>query len=88
MRRSALELEELLGRPVRDFAYPYGDRSSFDRNSLAAARRCRFATACTTLSGRVTRLNDPLQLPRWMVRDWDAEAFRSRLVAWGAVSTV
>ncbi len=84
MRRSVLELEKLLGRPVRDFAYPYGDPSSFDRDSLAAARRCGFATACTTLGGRVTRLNDRLQLPRWMVRDWDADTFRSRLVAWGA----
>jgi len=85
MRRSVLELEELLGRPVRDFAYPYGDSSSFDRVSLTAARNCGFATACTTLGGRVTRLNDRLQLPRWMVRDWDADAFRSRLLAWGAV---
>ena len=85
MRRSALELEELLGRPVRDFAYPYGDPASFDRDSIAAARRCGFTTACTTLGGRVTRLNDRLQLPRWMVRDWDADTFRSRLLAWGAV---
>lgn len=85
MHGSALALEELLGRPVRDLAYPYGDPSSFDRDSVDAARRCGFATACTTLGGRVTRLNDRLQLPRWMVRDWDATAFRSHLVVWGAV---
>lgn len=85
MRRSAGELEELLGRRPRHFAYPYGDSAAFDGASVAAARRCGFATACTTLSGRITSLNDRLQLPRRKVLDWDAAAFESHLLSWRAV---
>jgi len=84
MARSKTELESLLGRPVRHFAYPYGDGEAFDSVSVEAARSCGFETACTTLAGRVTRLNDRLQLPRRMVRDWDADEMAARIWAWRA----
>jgi peptidoglycan/xylan/chitin deacetylase (PgdA/CDA1 family) len=84
MAKSKAELESLLGRPVRHFAYPYGDSDAFDAVSVEAARRCGFETATTTLSGRVTRLNDRWRLPRRMVRDWNADEFAARLWAWRA----
>ncbi|MFZ2057936.1 MAG: polysaccharide deacetylase family protein [Acidimicrobiales bacterium] len=84
MARSKTELESLLGRPVRHLAYPYGDGETFDAVSVEAARQCGFETACTTLAGRVTRLNDRLRLPRQMVRNWDADEIADRLWAWRA----
>ena len=85
MRSSARVLEELLDRGVRHFAYPYDDPAAVDDDSFEAARRCGFATACTTSAGRVTALSDRLRLPRRMVRDWDADTFRSHLLAWRSI---
>jgi len=84
MTRSKEELETLLDRRVRHFAYPYGDPESFDATTVAVARLCGFETACTTRPGRVTALNDRFQLPRRTVLDWDAATLRSRLAAWRA----
>jgi len=81
MARSKTELESLLGRPVRHFAYPYGD---FDAVSVEVAQQCGFETATTTLSGRVTRLNDRWRLPRRAVYDWNADEMAARLWAWRA----
>lgn len=84
MAKSKAELESLLDRPVRHFAYPYGDGESFDSVSVEAARHCGFDTAATTLPGRVTRLNDRWQLPRRMVRDWNGDEMTAQLWAWRA----
>jgi len=50
MRQSKLALEELLGHPVLDFAYPYG---SFNLYDMAEARTLGFETAVSTLYGVV-----------------------------------
>lgn len=84
MARSKARLEGLLGRPVRHFAYPYGDGESFDAASIEAARRCGFETACTTLAGRISRFNDRFQLPRRMVRNWGGDEMRAELDSWRA----
>lgn len=85
IRRSKEELETLIGCPVLRFAYPYGDGEAFDPASVEAVRRCGFETACTTLGGRVTRLNDRLRLPRRVVRNWHAGEMQDWLRAWRAV---
>ena len=84
MAGSKTELEALIGRPVRHFAYPFGDGEAFDSVSVKAARQCGFETACTTLAGRVTRLNDPLRLPRRMVHDWNSDEMAALLWKWRA----
>ncbi len=83
--RSKGDLERALGRPVGHFAYPFGDREAFNAASVEAARACGFRTACTTLGGRVTRLNDRLRLPRRMVKDWDTDELGRQLHTWGAI---
>lgn len=82
IRRSKEELEMLIGYPVRHFAYPFGDGEAFDPVSVEAVRHSGFDTACTTLGGRVTRLNDRLRLPRRMVRNWRADEMQDRLRTW------
>jgi peptidoglycan/xylan/chitin deacetylase (PgdA/CDA1 family) len=48
MKQSKLTLEELLGHPVVDFAYPYG---SFSQRVMAQAKSLGFETAVSTLPG-------------------------------------
>ena len=48
MKQSKLTLEELLGHPVVDFAYPYG---SFNLYDMAQAKSLGFEAAVSTMSG-------------------------------------
>ena len=50
MKQSKLTLEELLGHPVVDFAYPYG---SYNAYVMAQAKMLGFETAVSTLYGTV-----------------------------------
>ena len=47
---SKTELEAIIGKPVRDFAYPYG---SFDQTTLRIVKESGFDTAVTTIPGSV-----------------------------------
>jgi peptidoglycan/xylan/chitin deacetylase (PgdA/CDA1 family) len=61
LRASRRMLEELLGRPVRYLAYPYGH---YDVAVIAAARRAGYEAAFTFLNGRVTPDVDLFRIPR------------------------
>jgi peptidoglycan/xylan/chitin deacetylase (PgdA/CDA1 family) len=81
---SKQRLEEIVGRRVESFAYPYGGRSDYDSHTLAAVREASFRRACSTVAERASPGADPLQLPRFCVRDWDGDAFTRQLSAWAA----
>jgi len=72
---SKTDLEERLDRPVRGFAYPYGDHNSA---SVSAVLSLGFAYACTTAQGYVHSRDSRFRLPRFVVEDWDGEAFAKR----------
>jgi peptidoglycan/xylan/chitin deacetylase (PgdA/CDA1 family) len=76
---SKARLEEILGRPVTSFAYPYGARSEA---SVAVVREAGFHCACATVAGCVEEGVDRFQLPRVQVNDWDGAEFEERLEAW------
>jgi peptidoglycan/xylan/chitin deacetylase (PgdA/CDA1 family) len=54
-------LEQMLGKPVRHFCYPYG---SYSETVVGLVRDAGFETATTTDFGRTRRGDDPLRLPR------------------------
>jgi len=54
-------LEDIVGRPVTAFCYPYGTR---DRRVAAAVRRAGFEVAFTVDLGGVSAGADPYELPR------------------------
>lgn len=78
IRRSRSDLEALVGRPVRGFAYPYG---YFDPATIDDAREEGVEYACTCVPRRVGRREDPLRLPRIEAADCGADEFR-RALAW------
>jgi peptidoglycan/xylan/chitin deacetylase (PgdA/CDA1 family) len=61
LRESRALLEQQLGRPVYDLAYPFG---SFDADVRALAAEAGYRTACTTKIGRSRIDGDPLALDR------------------------
>lgn len=77
------ELEAIIGKPVRLFAYPNGKvGKDFDQRHTAMAREAGFAAAFTTRAGAISGGTDLYQLPR--SRPWDRSPFMFglRLLRW------
>lgn len=71
--------EEILGRPVETFAYPFGE---MDSECQDAVRRAGFRFACSTVPGPVRRSSPRFALPRLGVGSWSGEELLRRL-PWG-----
>lgn len=82
IRQSKADLEELLGRPVHHFAYPYGQLDTFDQEAVQAVRDAGYASGACAFEGAVGRETDVYQLPRHIVRDWDGDEFARQLRQW------
>lgn len=79
INRSKAQLEEILGRPVDTFAYPYGYYSKDCPKILADAG---FDGACTTKPDLVWPGTNPFLIPRYTVFDWDGDEFHKKLRKW------
>ncbi len=75
IRRSKSRLEDLLGRPVSAFAYPYGTRTDYTAETTAIVSEAGFRHACSNFPGTLSRTTDRFQLPRVLVRDCDGDTF-------------
>ncbi|WP_229491437.1 polysaccharide deacetylase family protein [Massilia sp. HP4] len=77
------QLEAMLGKQVRLFAYPNGKvGKDYDARHVEMVREAGFTAAFTTAIGAVTRGKDRFQLPR--SRPWDRTplGFGLRLLSW------
>lgn len=75
-------LEEILGKPVSSFAYPFGTLSDYTPDTVEIVRQAGFNCACSNFFGVVGRSSDLFQLPRALVRDWDGDTFAKQLEQW------
>ena len=82
IRESKARLEETLGRPVRSFAYPYGQRSDYSAQTIDLVREAGYACSCSNFAGRVERSTDPFQLPRIFAQNWNRDNFAKQLQRW------
>jgi peptidoglycan/xylan/chitin deacetylase (PgdA/CDA1 family) len=73
--RSRVDLARVIGRPVDQFAYPYG---AVDRLSAAAARKsCRWSVSCD--EAPLGASFDAARVPRLDVKRWSGEALGARI---------
>ena len=79
---SKARLEEILGRPVTSFAYPYGLRSDYSAETVTVVKQAGFDCASSSYEDNVWRGSDRFQLPRRIVFDWDGEQFGRKLIQW------
>lgn len=80
MRESRRAVEEITGRTVHGFAYPFGD---FDGRCERIAREEGFAFAVSTRPGFAARARDLLRLPRHAAGDWNGAQFEAWLAEIG-----
>lgn len=77
------QLEQIIGKPVRLFAYPNGKVGmDYDERHVAMAKEAGFDAAFTTAIGAARHSQDLFQLPR--SRPWDSTPFLYglRLLRW------
>jgi peptidoglycan/xylan/chitin deacetylase (PgdA/CDA1 family) len=80
--QSKADLEEILGFPVRSFAYPFGTLSDYTSETVSLVRQLGFDCACSNFKDLVQPGDDLFQLPRLIVRDWTAAEFANRVEGW------
>jgi peptidoglycan/xylan/chitin deacetylase (PgdA/CDA1 family) len=79
---SKQRLEAVTGKDVTSFAYPFGKRHHYNRQTVEAVRATGFVCACSNFGGLVNRSSDRFALPRFQPMDWDGDQFEGVVQAW------
>jgi len=82
IRQSKLQLEQILDQPVESFAYPYGTKDDYTRETVGLVRQAQFTCACSNFRGVVQPRTSIYELPRLVVRDWNGDEFERQLRGW------
>ena len=77
-------LQNLLGKTISSFAYPYG---AWDSRCAEAVQRAGYTAACTTRTGWALRDNNPYQLRRLSIFNTDTENNFVRKISLGSHET-
>jgi peptidoglycan/xylan/chitin deacetylase (PgdA/CDA1 family) len=72
-------LEQILGRPVYTFSYPFGGRNDYTDRTVEAVRAAGYRLACSNFEGTVGPKSDRFQLPRLHVENWNGDDFATWL---------
>ena len=73
------ELENLTGREITTFSYPFGRKRDYSKDSVRICREAGFIKAAANFPGQAHRWTDPFQMPRQLVRNWEIETFAEKL---------
>lgn len=87
LKDSKKSLEDITGRPVQYFAYPFGSKSSFDRRVEDLVRECGYEKAYTNIMGFNHTRTNPYALRRIRLYS-DDNLFRFKMKIRGAYNWV
>jgi peptidoglycan/xylan/chitin deacetylase (PgdA/CDA1 family) len=79
---SKQQLEALTGKEITSFAYPYGKKNHYTRQTVQTVRDHGFACACSNFGGLVSRSSSRFALPRFQPMDWDGDKFADVVDGW------
>jgi peptidoglycan/xylan/chitin deacetylase (PgdA/CDA1 family) len=75
-------LRSLIGALPGTFAYPYGQPDDFAAETVEIVRSAGFRAAATTIPGSIEPGDDPLQLRRCPIFNWDMATFQEQIEAY------
>lgn len=75
-------LERLMSIPVQSFAYPFGGKGTFDKDTVDLVAKNGFDYACSNIHRRVNKNSSPYALPRFIVRNWTVEELKIKMGGW------
>lgn len=73
------ELEKICHREINTIAYPYGN---YNQETLSVVEEIKLKTGFNTDEKIIKHGDDPYQLGRFQVKNWNAAAFSSKLSKW------
>lgn len=79
IRESKHCLENILGRQITAFSYPYGSEASIGDNAPELVKNAGFQTACVNFEGTINTHSDKFMLPRFRVKNWNIAEFAKYL---------
>ena len=80
--KSKVYLEQILGRKVSTFSYPFGTLMDYSPVTTGLVKNAGFSNACSNVAGLIHKVPDIYQLPRFLVRNWDSKAFAAFFQRW------
>jgi peptidoglycan/xylan/chitin deacetylase (PgdA/CDA1 family) len=80
--RGKADLEDIIGRTVTSFAYPFGRRIDYTAETASLVRAAGFTRACSATGEGPGRLVNRYEIPRVHVPDMDSTAFEPWLSKW------
>lgn len=72
-------LEKELGRAITHFSYPFGTVRDYNEDTLKVVRELGFEFVAANYPDVVNKHSHPLKFPRFLVRDWGLDEFKSHL---------
>lgn len=83
---SKQRLEKIFDKAILTLSYPFGGISDYNGESIKVCKELGFSKAAANIPGIWEKGNDPYQIPRHIVRDWDLEQFKEHLkVFWKGI---
>lgn len=76
---SKQELQDITGREITTFSYPFGRKRDYNRTSVRLCHEAGFVKAASNFPGQIHRWTDSFQLPRHLVRNWELDTFASEV---------
>lgn len=76
---SKTSLENMIGKKVVSFSYPFGAEKDFSNASVRIVKGAGYNCGLANIQDEVTKITDVYKIPRRLVRNWGVEEFESNL---------
>lgn len=76
---SKSKLEEIIGKKIDYFAYPFGQKEDFGIIAIDLVKKAGYKAACTAILGNVTNYSDIYKLSRYTIKNWELPEFNKRV---------
>lgn len=77
--KSRIKLEQVLEQNITAFAYPFGSKLDYNRDTIQVCKEIGFGIVCANFPDQVRKGTDKFQIPRWLIRNWDISLFSKKL---------